>query len=63
MSPRLRSMTIGMSGFFAGAYTASVVPWSPLPKALMVGAVTASVSIVVLAITRSKTDPKQVTQL
>lgn len=62
MSPRLRSMTIGMSGFFAGAYTASVVPWTPLPKILIVGVVTASVSILVLALTRPKTDPKHVRQ-
>ncbi len=54
MSPRKRSMIIGISGFFAGAVIASIVPWSPLPKAVLVGAVIVLVSTVVWALLRSK---------
>ncbi len=48
MTPRTRGTIVGLSGFFVGAATARIFPWSTLPKAVLVGIVAASVSTVAL---------------
>ncbi len=55
MSAEGRSAIIGLSGFFAGALTASIVPWSPLSKSVLVGVVALLVSTLVWALLRLKT--------
>ena len=57
MSPKGRSVIIGISGLFFGGLTASIVPWSPLPKAVLVGVVTVLVSTLVWAFLRPRTTP------
>ena len=57
MSPKGRSVIIGISGLFSGGLTASIVPWSPLPKAALVGVVTVLVSTLVWAFLRPRTTP------
>ena len=52
MNSRGRGVFIGMSGFFAGALVASVVSWSPLPKAALVVVVAVLVSTTAWAVTR-----------
>ncbi len=47
MNPNGRGVALVLSGFFAGALTASIVPWAPLPKAILVGAVAALVALAV----------------
>jgi uncharacterized membrane protein YccC len=55
MSTGGRSAIIGLSGFFAAGLTASIVPWSPLPKSVLVGVVAVLVSTLVWALLRPKT--------
>jgi hypothetical protein len=52
VNSRGRGAIIGISGFFAGALVASVVSWSPLPKAALVMVVAALVSTTAWAVTR-----------
>ncbi len=44
MNPDRRVFILVMSGVMAGALTASIVPWSPLPKAVLVGVIAAIVA-------------------
>ena len=48
---------IGMSGLFAGTLVASVVSWSPLPKAALVVAAAVLVSTTAWAVTRLRSAP------
>ena len=54
MSNRNRGVIIGISGFFAGGFVASIVSWSPLPKAVLVGVVAGLVSTLVWAFLRPR---------
>ncbi|WP_165074584.1 hypothetical protein [Paludisphaera rhizosphaerae] len=44
MNPDRRVVVLVMCGIAVGALTASLVPWSPLPRALLVGVVAAFVA-------------------
>jgi|APThiThiocy_cv2_1041547.scaffolds.fasta_scaffold103853_2 hypothetical protein len=50
-----RVFAMVMSGFLAGALTASVVPMSPLPKAALVGAIAALVAAAAGTVLRPRT--------
>ena len=52
MSPRNRGLCAGMGGFFAGGFVASIVPWSPLPKAVVVMVVAGLITALALVTTR-----------
>lgn len=54
MNPDRRVFVLVMSGIAAGALTASVVPWSPLPKAALVGVVAAFVAASTELVLRSR---------
>jgi hypothetical protein len=56
MSSRVRSMAIGMSGFFAGAFVASITHIEPWSKAAVVVIVSALVSSLAYALLRPKGD-------
>jgi hypothetical protein len=56
MIPRAQqSVVVGMSGFFAGGFVASIVHMRPLPKAAFVGAIAALVSTLVWTVLGPKT--------
>ncbi len=57
MNSRGRGVFIGMSGFFAGALVASLVPWSPLPKAALVVVAAVLVSTTAWAVSHPRTAP------
>ena len=57
MNSRGRGVFIGMSGFFAGALVASLVSWSPLPKAALVVVVAVLASTTAWAVTRPRSAP------
>jgi hypothetical protein len=57
MNARGRGAVIGMSGFFAGAAAASVVSWSPLPKAALVVVVAVLVSTTAWLVSRPRSAP------
>ena len=54
MSPRACGGVTGMSGFFAGAFVASIFRMEPLSKAAIVGAITGLISTLVWAFVRPK---------
>jgi hypothetical protein len=54
MNPRAQGVAMGMSGFFAGGFVASIVQMRPLPKAALVGATAAMVSALVWTALRPK---------
>ncbi len=55
MSPKGRSILAGISGFFAGALVASMVPWSPLPKSILAVIVAVLISTLFWAVLRPGT--------
>jgi len=57
MSSKGRSVVIGISGLFAGALAASLVSWSPMPRAALAGIVAALVSTAAWAVLRPRAAP------
>jgi len=57
VNARGRGVFIGMSGFFAGALAASLVPWSPLTKAALVGVVAVLASMAAWVVSRPRSAP------
>ena len=57
VNSRGRGVFIGTSGFFAGTLVASVVSWSPLPKAALVVVAAVLVSTTAWAVTRPRSAP------
>jgi hypothetical protein len=54
MNLRAQGAAMGMCGFFAGGFVASIVQMRPLPKAALVGATAAMISALVWTVLRSK---------
>ena len=54
MNPDRGRVILVMSGIVAGALTASLVSWAPLPRAALVGAVAATVAALAGAVLRPR---------
>jgi hypothetical protein len=52
-------IVVGFTSFFAGAAVASLCPWPPLPKAVLIISVTALVTMLMLSLHRPQRAPQK----